>query len=551
MEATTCFHWSQPFIPHCPSSPQTLASTVLSPSSPKRRNYADGGSLVWRCVHRFEQSNLFGSSSTKLHRSRSCEILKLTSRSIKRTCSASLDAFSDEEFSKKIQEFELRFQHSADEDETAGSSTSSSSSNGSCADLDSVSEFVEPSWPETGHEPPDWPRPDELVPAMIERRANSFDLPVSLRMIKKKLQWEEDVRESAESSHCSVKKAFSSVVFMIRELHSYTLRLREILYFEDLQSILVRVQKESQASFVWLFQQVFSHTPTLMVSVMILLANFTVYSMGNNAALASTSPPPAAVASVVESNDQYHSKFDSSTIKTFSVSSSSGKTTSIGGNNGGGGKVRPIAGGVDDDGQFNQSNQYRTILPDNASQVSSFGTTAEAESVSNREEELEEASLWNSVVEEASKMRQWRDEIIDGDAFRNLVSPVTANIETDDYTEYLRTELLYQTGLLQEPNNPLLLTNYAQFLYLVAHDYDRAEKYFKRAVAVEPPEAEAFDKYAAFLWQVRNDLWAAEETFLEAISADPGNSYYAANYAHFLWNTGGDDTCFPLDSPEA
>lgn len=207
---------------------------------------------------------------------------------------------------------------------------------------------------------------------------------------------------------------------------------------------------------------------------MILLANFTVYSMGNNVAFASISPPPTAVVSVVESHDQYHSKFDSSTIKTFSVSSSSGKTTSIGGNNGGGGKVRPIAGGVDDDGQFNQSDQYRTILPDNASQVSSFGTTTEAESVSNREEELEEASLWNSVVEEASKMRQWRDEVLDGDAFRNLISPVTANIETDDYTEYLRTELLYQTSLLQEPSNPLLLTNYAQFLYLVAHDYDRS-----------------------------------------------------------------------------
>ncbi|KAL0533587.1 hypothetical protein IC582_027625 [Cucumis melo] len=545
MEATTCFHWSQPFIPHCPSSPQTLASTVLSPSSSKRRNYTDGGSLVWRCVHRLEQSNLFGSSSTKLHRSRSCEIPKQTSRGIKRTCSASLDAFSDEEFSRRIQELALRFQHSADADETAASSSSSAS----CADSDSVSEFVEPSWPETGHEPPDWPRPDELVPAMIERRANSFDLPVSLRMIKKKLQWEEDIRESTESSHCSVKKAFSSVVFMIRELHSYTLRLREILYFEDLQSILVRVQKESQASFVWLFQQVFSHTPTLMISIMILLANFTVYSMGNNTALASTSPPPAAMVSVVESPDQCNSKFESTTIKTFSISSSSGKTTSIGGNNGGGGKVRPIGGGIDDDGQFNQSDECRTILPDNASQVSSYGTTPEAESVSNREEE--ETSLWKSVVEEASKMRQWGDEVMDGDALRDLISPVTANIETDDYAEYLRTELLYQTSLLQEPNNTLLLTNYAQFLYLVAHDYDRAEEYFKRAVAVEPPEAEAFDKYAVFLWRVRKDLWAAEETFLEAISADPGNSYYAANYAHFLWNTGGDDTCFPLESPEA
>ncbi|XP_022998217.1 uncharacterized protein LOC111492931 [Cucurbita maxima] len=542
--ATTCFHWSQPFIPHCPSSPQTLASTVLSPSSSKRRNYADGGSLVWRCAQRLEQSTLFGSKSTSLHRSRSCEIPKRTNRRINRTCSASLDAFSDEEFSKKIQELTLRFQHSADEDETAGSNSAT------CADsdFDSVSGYVEPSWPETGHEPPDWPGPDELVPAMIERKANSFDLPVSLRMIKKKLQWQEDIRESGQSSHCSVKKAFSSVVFMIRELHSYALRLREILYFEDLQSILVRVQKETHASFVWLFQHVFSHTPTLMVSVMILLANFTVYSMGNNAAFASISPPPAAVVSVVESHNQHHSKFDSSTIKTFSVSSSSGKTTSIGGNNGGGGKVRPIAGGVDDDGQLNRSDQYGTILPDNASQVSSLGTTKKPESVSNREEE--EAELWNSIVEEASKMRQWRDGVLDHEALQNLISPVTANMESDDYADYLRTELLYQTSLVQEPNNPLLLTNYAQFLYLVGHDYDRAEEYFKRAVALEPPEAEAFDKYAAFLWRVRNDLWAAEETYLEAISAEPGNSYYAANYAHFLWHTGGEDTCFPLDSHE-
>ncbi|KAB2599580.1 hypothetical protein D8674_009851 [Pyrus ussuriensis x Pyrus communis] len=47
------------------------------------------------------------------------------------------------------------------------------------------------------------------------------------------------------------------MVFIIRELHSYTLQMREILFFEDLQGILSRVHKEMQASFVWLFQQVF------------------------------------------------------------------------------------------------------------------------------------------------------------------------------------------------------------------------------------------------------------------------------------------------------
>lgn len=79
---------------------------------------------------------------------------------------------------------------------------------------------------------------------------------------------------------------------------------------------------------------------------------------------------------------------------------------------------------------------------------------------------------------------------------------------------------------------------------------NRAEEYFKRAIKVEPPDAEALSKYAGFLWQARKDLWAAEETYLEAISAEPTNPFYAGNYAHFLWNTGGEDTCFPIDNTE-
>lgn len=67
---------------------------------------------------------------------------------------------------------------------------------------------------------------------------------------------------------------------------------------------------------------------------------------------------------------------------------------------------------------------------------------------------------------------------------------------------------------------------------------------------MEPKDAEALNKYANFLWQVRKDLWAAEETFNQAIAAEPSNSFYAANYAHFLWNTGGEDTCYPLDCSE-
>ncbi|MBA0704089.1 hypothetical protein Golax_016368 [Gossypium laxum] len=484
--ATARLQWSKPIPPQPPSSSQALVSATSSPSV--------------LCLKSVRRSALFGAHSTTLQRFRCREFLYPSD--------------------KPISEINMK-------------------------DLDS--ESLKPSWLERG---------EEIIPSNIERKANSVDLPLSLRIIKRKLQWQEGFRDAGESAYCSMKKAFSSMVFIIRELHSYTLQMRELLFYEDLQGVLVRVQKEMHASFVWLFQQVFSHTPTLMVYVMVLLANYSVHSMGSTAALAAVaapSSPSASYVSVVE--DQKHPKFDFSSIKSFSVTSSSGKTTSIGGNNGGGGKARLIAGGTDGDGLFNAAEQFRTIVPDGASQLSSPGTTGEsqtASSTSGRVSREEELSLWNTIVDEASKMQAlFSDETIDNETIKSFISPVMAKMEPDDYHEdYLKTELLYKTELSQEPNNPLLLANYAQFLYLVVRDYDRAEEYFKKAIEVEPADGEAYSKYASFLWRVRKDLWAAEETLLGAISADPTNSYYSAYYAHFLWNTGGDDTCFPLTSPD-
>ncbi|XVF05360.1 hypothetical protein REPUB_Repub05bG0165400 [Reevesia pubescens] len=542
--------WSKPILPpQPPSSSQALASSISSPSLSKRcRSEA---SLSLKSVQRLNRSALFGSPKTNIQRSQSFDLLKPRSRTLRKVCSASLDAFSDEEFSKKIQELALKFQLS-DDDDNGKSNWNSLDSEREMEYSDSETESLkfneQLSWLERG---------EEIILSSIERKANSVDLPLSLRIIKRKLQWKEGFREAGEFAYCSMKKAFSSMVFIISELQSYTLQMRELLNYEDLQRILVRVQKEMHASFVWLFQQVFSHTPTLMVYVMILLANYSVHSIGCNAALAAAAvnPKPVAYVSVVEDQDHKHSKFDSSLINSFSVSSSSGKTASIGGNNGGGGKLRPVASGTDGgDGWFDRADQFRTIFPHGASQLTSPGTTGEGqtESTSERVTREEELSLWNSIVDEASKMQAlFRDETLDNETIQRFISPVMAKIESDvDYEDYFRTELLYQTGLSQEPNNPLLLANYAQFLYLIVHDYDRAEEYFKKATEVEPADAEAYSKYASFLWRVRNDLWAAEETFLEAISADPINSHYAANYAHFLWNTGGEDTCFPVSSTD-
>lgn len=540
--ATNYLNWSQS-VPHSPSFPQTLASAISSPSS-KRRSLTN---VAIVCRYMESRSAFLG---TKLYRSRSFELPKCKPQSIKRACSASLDSFSDEEFSKKIEELALSFQLSEDDvDENAGDliETESFSSNSrlDAQSMRSINSIHSPFSKMEELEPPDWP--GEIS---IERKANSMELPVSLRMIKRKKQWQEGFREAGESAYCSVKKAFSSMVFIIRELQSYTLQMREVLFYEDLQGILVRVQQEMNASFVWLFQQVFSHTPTLMVYVMILLANYSVYSMGVNTAIAATPPAYAATiesVSTIETHDQGVNKFDSSTVKRFSVSSS-GKTTSVGGINGGGGKFPSIASGMDGDGRFDgsiSSDFQQTIVPDGGP------SRASEESISGQVNREDETQLWNSMLEEASNMQSvTRDESLDLETMQKFVSPVTVRIETEDFEDYFRTELLYQTGLTQEPNSSLLLANYAQFLYVVAHDYDRAEDYFQKAVKAEPKDAEAVSKYANFLWRAKKDLWAAEETFLEAISIDPSNSHYAANYAHFLWSTGGEDTCYPLSSPE-
>ncbi|KAL2469107.1 uncharacterized protein Fot_50683 [Forsythia ovata] len=92
-------------------------------------------------------------------------------------------------------------------------------------------------------EPPNFPERDGVIPVNIARKENSFEISLSLRMIKRKKQWQEGFRKARELAYCSVDKAFSSMVFIIQELQSYTLQMREILFYEDLQRILVRFRR--------------------------------------------------------------------------------------------------------------------------------------------------------------------------------------------------------------------------------------------------------------------------------------------------------------------
>ncbi|KAJ6832759.1 uncharacterized protein M6B38_125190 [Iris pallida] len=304
-----------------------------------------------------------------LSRRQSLDCLRRTPRTpLARSLSAGFtnDGESDDEFVKRIQHLVL------DEEEEEITTTSSASFS------------AEPPWPAVRPE-----RRDDglVVPASVKRWADSVGgaLPLSLRIIKKKKKraLEGDASTAGESA---VKKAFSSTVFIVRELQSYALRMREVLFFENLQGVLARVQEDMNASFVWLFQHIFSSTPTLMVYVMLLLANFTVHSVGAGPALAAAPVPIQHQASALlaverrdcDRNQDQSTRFESSAVlKTSGI----GKTASVSGSGGGGGTktTKPVAGGTDDGPNYNGGG-VGVALPE------------------------EEAAVWNRMVEEAARI---------------------------------------------------------------------------------------------------------------------------------------------------
>lgn len=278
--------------------------------------------------------------------------------------------------------------------------------------LNSRFDFLEPMMLGIRPEFLDLPDQETVLWATIEHKAKSLDIPLSLRMIKKKLQLEEGLIDPKDSAYCSIKAAFASMVFIIVELQSCALHMREAVCDEDLEIITNKVQKEMHSSFVWLFEQVFSRTPDLMLHVMILLANFGVYSVSHSVEIGGPSRE------LIQQYPQINSSLSSI-----------------------------------EDGNLSHSTEHSSMY---------------------QWESVAEMNLWNSIVYDATKIGEVKDDdVLDDETTKYFVSPVSVELEPDGYEDYLRTDLLYQMNLSQEPNNPLLLCNYAQFLHLVARDYDR------------------------------------------------------------------------------
>ncbi|XAR71944.1 hypothetical protein NMG60_11018405 [Bertholletia excelsa] len=409
---------------------------------------------------------------------KSGSLIKFASRgrTMKRACFLNFEEFSRRDLSNLL----LEIRQILDEVEEGDNNELLSNNSITCAVPMSKFQPLKPRVLGIKPEPPEWPEREEIVREIIERRLNSLDFPLSLRMIKKRRKSQENcLGNLGDPISCSVKRAFSSVVNIILELQNCALKMRERIEYDDLEDIMDRVHREMHGSFAWLFQGVFSKTPALMISVMTLLADFSVSSVSvyNQYVL--------LLGMEGTSQDQ----FDSSSIELLSRNS-----------------------------------------------------------CENEKVEEKGLQLWSLVVDEAIGMREEssRAGVVKNDEAPSFVPPFSVEIEPDDCVEFHRTDLRYQTCLSENPNDPLLLCNYAQFLQLVTHDYDRAEKCYKRAIQADPSNAEALSLYANFLWVVRKDFWGAEERYLEALAVEPSNPFYASKYATFLWSTGGVDTWLPL-----
>ncbi|MCO5562545.1 hypothetical protein L7F22_016173 [Adiantum nelumboides] len=419
------------------------------------------------------------------------------------------------------------------------------------------------------------------------------NLPLSLRMLKKKQQDSALVSGLSEVGN-SLLNALSSVVSMMKALQSHILHARQQFFEQEIEGLLNQVHREMHVSLLWLFQQVFACTPELMVLVMVLLADFTAFSMVNNVPVQLPThlyTSPAFIVSLLSNNTE----IDQGLRDIFSLSLKSspsiankadGLHNSSGGwvGNGGSGTYH-ISGEEDPDHTDNIANLNKALysmddeLPTELSSTrtmdvstSLYGLPSSSDVPFSGEEDttasdfsamaaalaFEELSTEDDISKNEPLLPSLNSErldvvqavgmeeiesscnpfMLDQLTIRSLVAPFTARIDDDNYACYDRTDLAYQDAIRNDLNNSLLLANYAQFLFLVRKDHDRAEELFRKAVVCDPFDCDAISRFATFLWLARDKVGTAEKAYRAALRADPSNSFHAANYAHFLWNSG-------------
>ncbi|KAK4801781.1 hypothetical protein SAY86_022268 [Trapa natans] len=119
--------------------------------------------------------------------------------------------------------------------------------------------------------------------------------------------------------------------------------------------------------------------------------------------------------------------------------------------------------------------------------------------------------------------------------------PCQVDCGGDDGRENLRMEEHYKRLMEENPNNPLFLRNYAQFLHQTKGEVEMAEEYYSRAILADPRDGDLLCQYAKLTWHLHRDKDRALGYFERAAQASPQDSHVHAAYAGFLWGTEDED----------
>ena len=103
--------------------------------------------------------------------------------------------------------------------------------------------------------------------------------------------------------------------------------------------------------------------------------------------------------------------------------------------------------------------------------------------------------------------------------------------ETRDYN---KAEELFVRGLKIDNNSPILLGNYAHYLWEIKNEYKKAEEYYNKSLSLNLNDSNCLASYAQFLYNVNKNFVQSEVYFEKSLQIDSNNTYALERYSLFL-----------------
>ncbi|PWA54869.1 tetratricopeptide repeat (TPR)-like superfamily protein [Artemisia annua] len=94
----------------------------------------------------------------------------------------------------------------------------------------------------------------------------------------------------------------------------------------------------------------------------------------------------------------------------------------------------------------------------------------------------------------------------------------------------------YKSMIELNPDNALILGNYAKYLKEVRGDFTKAKEYCSRSILANGTDGNVLSMYADLVWKTQKDATSAQSYFEQAVEASPNDCHVLASYAEFLWD---------------